>query len=688
MKMVAKMGLCRGERVKKMRPIYLGLVCGSVVALAVACDSWTTGSQTQECVGPYCDVECTADTGCPLGSWCEAGQCTTEVTGGCDDDPDGDGYCECCDLGQDCGEGNAAVHPGADELCDGIDNDCDGATDRSACEVDTQGSGGGTPFDDTGTAGGIVENPDGSLTLGSTDVATDFAWPSNDAEGTISRIDTILNVEVGRYATVLRIAGANPNDPGATPNVNEWDSGCNRPSRTTVDLTGNAYVANRAHQGGCAASQGHITKIGFYDKDLCDLSLASCQCKDRNGNGTIETSQDLDGDGSISLSAPEYLAYDDECLLWTVPVGASNSNARAMAIDAYGFIWVGDWQGERFFKLNPEDGSLVNPIDSTQPATGNGLAVDGQPYGAVVDSVGNLWYVNTFNTGQIQRVDTRTGAIDTLNTDNPTGGYGITIDRKDRVWMASWQDLEGGGTVTRFDPSTSTWATFSGGLGGTMTGRGITATPAGKTDTGAGIVWAVFHASGEAHLVGFDDDTGEVWDSVDLGAECGAITCIGAGLGTGDSVWVVNQGSDNVCRYDSASGAVSELPIGNAPYTYSDFTGNVLRNFTAPQGTYRLLLEGCPGGEPRVAWSVVMWDAATPGGSRIEVRVRTANTIAGLASATLIGPATQPPDRQFVLTDVNGDFIEVTVMLIADANGNVPTLLSLTVGRECSEDPQ
>ncbi len=42
-------------------------------------------------------------------------------------DDDGDGYSECA---LDCNDGNAEVHPGALEACDGVDNDCSGAADE------------------------------------------------------------------------------------------------------------------------------------------------------------------------------------------------------------------------------------------------------------------------------------------------------------------------------------------------------------------------------------------------------------------------------------------------------------------------------------------------------------------------------------------------------------------------------
>jgi hypothetical protein len=44
----------------------------------------------------------------------------------------GTGYIRNPIAGQDCNDNDASIHPGAVELCDGIDNNCDGYIDNGA----------------------------------------------------------------------------------------------------------------------------------------------------------------------------------------------------------------------------------------------------------------------------------------------------------------------------------------------------------------------------------------------------------------------------------------------------------------------------------------------------------------------------------------------------------------------------
>jgi hypothetical protein len=76
-------------------------------------------------------VDC-ADTGCALDAGCQA--CIAA-------DGDGDGYSTlggiCGPI--DCNDGDAAIYPGAAEICDGKDNNCDGV--QSPTDVDNDGDG-------------------------------------------------------------------------------------------------------------------------------------------------------------------------------------------------------------------------------------------------------------------------------------------------------------------------------------------------------------------------------------------------------------------------------------------------------------------------------------------------------------------------------------------------------------------
>jgi hypothetical protein len=62
--------------------------------------------------------------------------CDGAVDEGCGPDLDGDGYSE---SDGDCDDSDATVHPGALPICDGLDNNCDGATNESTDDLDLDG---------------------------------------------------------------------------------------------------------------------------------------------------------------------------------------------------------------------------------------------------------------------------------------------------------------------------------------------------------------------------------------------------------------------------------------------------------------------------------------------------------------------------------------------------------------------
>ena len=124
------------------------------------CDDSNACTQTDTCFNGSCEgseeIVCQAMDSCHLAGVCEpaSGTCTNPVvddgtlcddtdvctmndtcaSGVCTGDPkdaDDDGYVDiACPAGDDCNDDNDQVYPGAEEVCDNEDNNCDGAEDE------------------------------------------------------------------------------------------------------------------------------------------------------------------------------------------------------------------------------------------------------------------------------------------------------------------------------------------------------------------------------------------------------------------------------------------------------------------------------------------------------------------------------------------------------------------------------
>jgi streptogramin lyase len=416
-------------------------------------------------------------------------------------------------------------------------------------------------------------------------VETHYLWVANDPEGTVSKLDTRTGREVARYASVTHaVVVDHVGRPFAA-----WSPSAqlHRPSRLAVDAHGDVWVAN-----GAPGTQPTVTKILNDEGD----------CADRNGNLTIDTSHDVDGDGRISIGNPaEFFGEGDECIAMTVAVGAQGApgdyQARALAIDVGvpvagppnpGHVWVGMFTEQAFYQLDGTDGSLMQRVPPTGTfAAALGLTV--RPFAAAIDSQGRLWSIGGCCGSQsLIRIDTGSNPapFQRVAVASPGGAYGLTVDRADRVWLGSAV----GPFAYRHDPTSGQWATVTipNSAGWITRGVGIDV---------RGNIWAAMHGGANSRLARIDANTGTAAGLYDVGGNI----AVGVGVDFDGDVWAVNQATSNVSRLhiDPASGEpaphvttgnlVDTFPTGPNPYTLGDLIGLGLRVVTRAHASAHLM---------------------------------------------------------------------------------------------------
>ncbi|MFN0061214.1 MAG: hypothetical protein ACKVPX_01665 [Myxococcaceae bacterium] len=569
---------------------------------------------------------------------------------------------------------------------------------------------------------GVGLSPDGGIILNQNQSALRYAWIANSGNGWVSKYDTSAPLpdgglpEVARYYSVVPRNGVNGGALNLAYNQN------NSPSRTALDLNGDVWIANRAATDGV---QGSVTKIA---------TDSPAGCIDRNGNNTIETSSDLDGDGIIETgefivpSSASNAATYDECVLFSTAVGNSGAGvkARGLAVaqgseGSAGDIWVVLHNTQNVVKLDVGTGALRE----IQPGV-TSLNIGFGGYGAAVDRLQRLWVVETLadrlamvdtNTGVLTAPITAPGTMQNQSGGSYTGGvasYGIAIDGSNRVWLAGFTRWA---RAFRYDHALGEWRAFD--YQGTNCQR-----PSDATQTalgrGRGIaadrfgnIWMSADKQGStntnaAQLIGFNADTGAIkqftggHNCIDGFSNSPATNqSIGVGLDQDDNIWINNFGG-NVMKIHRDTGAVNRsFNQGGNLYSYSDFTGYQLRNFTAPFGSYRQLLQGCA---PETEWRTLRWDADTPAETAIEVFLNVGNTLAEVnSSPQIFGPFRQigpgsslgsptTPTFPIDLMATNastgtpvaqGRYLRVEFRLRTDDRQTSPVLRSFSIGSDC-----
>lgn len=456
-------------------------------------------------------------------------------------------------------------------------------------------------------------------------------WIANAGEDTVSRWDTDNNVEVARYNTWF----------GPPASHDAWTGPS--PSRTAVDSEGNAYVANRHFDG----KPADVIKILAFDYI------------DRNGNGLMDTSRDVNGDGTIT--SDEMLPMTDlngngiiddaeirdERIAWAVSVGAVNGLGRSLAIDNDNNIWLGLYNSKNYYKLSSVNGTiLAGPID-VSPNT---------PYGALVDKSGILWGASL--TTNLLKLDTNTN--NKLNVyDHSAYGinYGIALgyDAGDNthVYLAA----PGGNTYIEFNSATGA---FSIPATVKFASYGIATDPIGN-------IFASNLATGAVSK--FAPGGSVIWSApAQVTAEAR-----GTVVDSKNNVWVIQRDANKMSKFNGSNGgALGVFNTGREPYTYSDATGLSVRNSVVQTGSWTVIHDS---GFAGTAWGRASWNGFVPTGGAIEVRVRSSETITSLQGATY-QPVTNGNDFS-----ATGRYIEIETTLRKSPDDRSPVLYDLTISQ-------
>jgi hypothetical protein len=168
---------------------------------------------------------------------------------------------------------------------------------------------------------------------------------------------------------------------------------------------------------------------------------------------------------------------------------------------------------------------------------------------------------------------------------------------------------------------------------------------------------------------------------------------IGAGVDFDGNVWGVSRQADTASRLDvdangtvktPPTGTINTVKVGKNPYTYSDFTGYGLANFVRPQGRWAYLHSPCPSGL-KALWKKVTWNATTPPGTTVTLRVRSGDSETTFGSWTQ-GFSASPADIGSV--SPNPSFmLQVEFTLESKDKTHTPTLHDYAITYTCVSNP-
>lgn len=329
--------------------------------------------------------------------------CPPEVPLSCyDADPSTDGV-GICHAGQPRCEGGevvdciAAVLPGL-ESCNGLDDDCNADVDEAVCRDVCIGLDCARPWGEPPTR--FVVGPNGGMALQlSDDDPVAVLWVPEQNSGTLAKVDTRTREVLARYQVVPLLDGC-PEDGEMVHSI-------------AVDPDGNAYLSTQD------------TSTSSPEEEVRLLSVAYGECTDRDGDGTVETS---DGPDDVL----PFLA--DECIRWHVPFVVDNRNAsialerHARRTGSHWLVWGARGDTARVWAIDPELGEDIGEeffLDSVHEPTFFDFDGDGLMY-----AKGGRY--------QLAMIDTAALEFDLIPVAMEIDVHQMIQDHRGRIWIVPY----------------------------------------------------------------------------------------------------------------------------------------------------------------------------------------------------------------------------------------------------------
>jgi MYXO-CTERM domain-containing protein len=273
------------------------------------------------------------------------------------DDADGDGY----GAGEDCDDADATAYPGALELADGVDNDCDAVVDEETVNADDDGDG-------YAEVDGDCHDADAGIHPGAAEIADFF---DNDCDGTIDEDTVNYDDDGDGYSEAL--GDCDDAQPAVYSGALEWcdglDNDCDgQTDEDCVDDTPPLEIV-----GGIVAS---VVAMNVNPVDPVELTVTTVNGPD----ACLEYEWWSSGGTFVSIDGPTatWLPPTDEMGDFSVYCRVEDSCSDDEVLEDWAFITL---VVTRLYVPPPPGGGCESNVAGTSAA----------PAGVVLGTLAALW---------------------------------------------------------------------------------------------------------------------------------------------------------------------------------------------------------------------------------------------------------------------------------------------------------